>query len=74
VSTLQALYRLLCTELGLSLLELPDGVEAVPLAANGDELVFLLNHGDTEAVVGTVTLEPLGVALVTAARPARARP
>lgn len=69
VPTLQALYRLLGGELGLSLLELPDGVEAVPLAANGRDLLFLLNHGDDEAVVGTVTLAPLDVVLVEARVP-----
>jgi Beta-galactosidase C-terminal domain len=75
VPTLQAFYRLLCGELGLTLLELPDGVEAVRLDANGDELLFLLNHGDGETLVDigerTVTLEPLGVALVEALSPAR---
>jgi beta-galactosidase len=70
VPTLRALYRLLCGKIGLSLLELPEGVEAVPLVANGGDLLFLLNHGDTEAVVDTLTLEPLGVALVEALLPA----
>ena len=74
VPTLQAFYRLLCGELGLTLLDLPDGVEAVRLDANGDDLLFLLNHGDVESAVDlgerTVTLEPLGVALVEALSPA----
>jgi beta-galactosidase len=67
-STLQALYRQLCDDVGLRLLELPEGVEAVPMVANGGDLLMLLNHGDDEAILdlgsGPVTLEPLGVALV----------
>jgi beta-galactosidase len=66
VPTLQALYRLLCGEAGLSLLDLPEGVEAVPLVANGGNLLWLLNHSDDEVVVGTVTLAPLDVVLVEA--------
>jgi len=46
----------------------------VRLDANGDDLLFLLNHGDVESAVDlgerTVTLEPLGVALVEALSPA----
>jgi len=69
-STLQALYRRLCNDVGLRLLELPEGVEAVPMAANGGDLLMLLNHGDGEVTLdlgaGALTLEPLGVALVDA--------
>jgi beta-galactosidase len=66
VPTLQALYRLLCEEIGLPVLELPEGVEAVPLVADGGNLLWLLNHGDDDAVVGALTLAPLDVALVDA--------
>jgi beta-galactosidase len=66
--TLHALYRRLCDDLGLRLLELPEGVEAVPMAANGGDLLMLLNHRDDEAILNlgsrALTLEPLDVALV----------
>jgi beta-galactosidase len=64
LSTLVALYRLVCGTAGLPLLSLPEDVEAVPLRnGGGNGLLFLLNHADEERVVGNVTLEPLGIAL-----------
>jgi hypothetical protein len=66
-ATLEALYRALCRD--LSVLDLPESVEAVPFE---DGLLFLLNHGDDEALVGvddeTVVLPPLGVELVERGR------
>jgi beta-galactosidase len=52
VPTLVDLYRRLAGELELEVLDLPDGVEAVPLGdAAGAELLFLLNHTDDERAV-----------------------
>jgi beta-galactosidase len=50
--TLRALYRRLCARRGLTVAELPDGVEIVRIegTANGT-LVFLLNHADEERAV-----------------------
>jgi beta-galactosidase len=68
VPTLEALYRLLCRDADLPLLELPESVEAAPLHANGGDLLFLLNHGDGETSVDlgdeTIVLPPRAVALV----------
>ncbi len=47
--TLGRLYRLLGGQLGLPLLEVPEGLEVVPLEGAGDgELLVLLNHSDRE--------------------------
>ena len=66
-ATLEALYRALCRD--LPVLDLPESVEAVPLE---DGLLFLLNHGDDEALLElngeTVVLPPLGVELVERGR------
>jgi beta-galactosidase len=52
VPTLVDLYRRLAGQLELDVLELADGVEAVPLGGDdGAELLFLLNHTDDERVV-----------------------
>lgn len=55
VPTLVALYRVLCEDAGLPLLDLADGVEAVPLRNGRGDLLFLLNHRDEE---GAVELAP----------------
>jgi beta-galactosidase len=51
-ATLRALYRELCSRRGLTVAELPDGVEIVRIegTANGT-LVFLLNHAAEERAV-----------------------
>jgi beta-galactosidase len=79
VATLRRLYRTLAERLDLPLLDLPAGVEAVPLATGDEDLLVLINHGDEEHVVvvgdGAVTLPPFGVELVgreTAPSPAEA--
>ncbi|HEY3084511.1 MAG TPA: beta-galactosidase trimerization domain-containing protein, partial [Candidatus Dormibacteraeota bacterium] len=47
--TLERLYRLLGGQLELSMLEVPQGLEVVPLEGTGDgELMVLLNHSDRE--------------------------
>jgi beta-galactosidase len=49
-TTLDDLYRHLCAELGLDLLQLPSGLEAVRLGDTGNgELIVLLNHADRAA-------------------------
>jgi len=45
-ATLRGLYRTLAERVELPLLALPAGVEAVPLAKDGEELLVLLNHSD----------------------------
>jgi len=44
--TLRELYQSLAERIELPLLALPAGVEAVPLAKDGEELLVLLNHSD----------------------------
>ncbi len=77
LETLLGIYGVLAPEAGLSLRDLPEGVEAVPL--EGPRL-FLLNHADEERVValdgprrdlvsgttaaGSVRLAPFAVALL----------
>jgi beta-galactosidase len=52
IETLLGLYGVLAAEAGLRQLELPLGLEALPLRRNGgDELLLLLNHADEERVV-----------------------
>jgi beta-galactosidase len=72
VPTLEALYRPLCLDAGLPLLELPESVEAAPLVKNGGVLLFVLNHGRDETVVeldeDTFVLPPLGVRLAERSR------
>jgi beta-galactosidase len=80
VPTLVDLYRALGTEAGLPLLDVPEGVEVVPLAGESGRLLFVLNHSDERRVVeltgdwhdhvadapaaGRVVLDGLGIALV----------
>jgi beta-galactosidase len=80
VPTLVDLYRELGTEAGLPLLDVPEGVEVVPLAGESGRLLFVLNHSDERRVVelagdwhdhvagapagGRFVLEGLGIALV----------
>jgi beta-galactosidase len=50
--TLHDLYRAFAKEAGLDTMELPAGVEAVPLLRNGGgRLLMLLNHGEEERSV-----------------------
>jgi beta-galactosidase len=68
VTTLGAVYRSLLGRLGISLLDLPADVEAVPLVRGDQGVLVLLNHSDEERVVrldaGEQRLAPLDVALV----------
>jgi beta-galactosidase len=51
-ATLADLYRRLAAHAELDVLELPDGVEAVPVGgAAGPALMFVLNHTDDEVLV-----------------------
>jgi beta-galactosidase len=49
--TLVDLYRAIGTEAGLSVLDVPEDVEVVPLAGESGRLLFLLNHSDESRVV-----------------------
>jgi beta-galactosidase len=51
VPTLVELYRAVGAEAGLPLLEVPEGVEVVPLSGESGRMLFLLNHGDERVVV-----------------------
>jgi beta-galactosidase len=51
VPTLVDLYRAIGAEAGLPLLDVPDGVEVVPLAGDSGRLLFVLNHSDERRVV-----------------------
>jgi beta-galactosidase len=51
VPTLVELYRAIGAEAALLLLDVPDGVEVVPLRGNSGPLLFLLNHRDERLVV-----------------------
>jgi beta-galactosidase len=86
--TLGSLYRFLGGRAGLSLLDIPHDVEAVPLVRDGHDLLVLLNHSDEQRVIDLgrgewhthlgaghderIVLEPLGVALVESERSERA--
>jgi beta-galactosidase len=51
VPTLVDLYRTIGVEAGLPILDVPEGVEVVPLAGESGRLLFLLNHSDERRVV-----------------------
>jgi beta-galactosidase len=51
VETHDGLDRPIGTASGLSLLDVPDGVEVVPLAGRSGPFLFLLNHSDERRVV-----------------------
>ena len=51
VATLVDLYRAIAVDAGLGVLEVPEGVEVVPLVGESGRSLFLLNHSDEERVV-----------------------
>ena len=51
VPTLVDLYRAIGTQAGLPLLDVPEGVEVVPLVGESGRLLFVLNHSDERRVV-----------------------
>jgi beta-galactosidase len=67
--TLRGLYAELCTRAGLSLLDLPPGVEAVRCANAERELLVLLNHSSTSR---TIELEAVRRDLLSGDRVERA--
>jgi beta-galactosidase len=86
-ATLAGFYRTLAERIELPVLDVPAGVEVVPLAKDGEELLVLLNHssesqrielgqGRWQAYLGDAAqLPPFGVALLgqeIANRPAAA--
>jgi beta-galactosidase len=51
--TLRTIYRKICTEAGMAVVESPEGVELVRIANGaGEELLFVLNHADAPRSVG----------------------
>jgi beta-galactosidase len=51
LETLVAVYRAIGTAAGARLLDVPEGVDVVPLVGESERLLFLLNHSDEERVV-----------------------